>query len=94
MVAVEHLTHCRKELDALPGGGESLIIDAVDGGYSNRTYLGSLPQRCEAVARFRKDAKLRAYLPSEERKGARQIRTAHADSFGDVARPLAPLANG
>jgi hypothetical protein len=72
VVAVGHLAHCRKELDALPGGRESILIDAVDGGYSNCTYFGRLPERCEAVARFRKDAKLRAYLPPEERKGARK----------------------
>ncbi len=70
VVALEHLTHWRGELDALPGGEESLLIDAVDGGYSNRTFLRGLPQRCQAVARFRRDAKLREYLPPEQRKGA------------------------
>jgi hypothetical protein len=72
VVALEHLTRCRKELDALPGGTDSTIIDGVDGSFSNRTFLGGLPQGCEAVARFRKDAKLRAYLAPEQRVGARK----------------------
>ena len=72
VVALEHLNRCRKELDALPGGADSTIIDGVDGSFANRTFLGGLPQGCEVVARFRKDAKLRAYLPPEQRVGARK----------------------
>ncbi|MBI4324723.1 MAG: ATP-binding cassette domain-containing protein, partial [Chloroflexi bacterium] len=48
------------------------LIDVVDGGYSNRTFFQGLPERTDVVARVRKDAKFRAVLPPEQRRGARK----------------------
>jgi hypothetical protein len=70
VVALEQLHFCRQQLDRQPGGSQRPLIDAVDGSYSNRTFLRGLPERTEAVARVRKDAKFRAYLPPEQRQGA------------------------
>jgi hypothetical protein len=72
VVALEQLQFCRQQLDLQPGGRERRLIDVVDGGYSNRTFLRGLPERTHAVARVRKDAKFRAYLPPAERRGARK----------------------
>jgi len=72
LVALEQLRFCRQYLDGQPGGRQRWIIDAVDGGYSNRTFLAGLPERTQAVARLRKDAKFRAYLPPDQRQGARK----------------------
>ena len=72
VAGAEELQHLREDLDHLPGGRERLLIDAVDGGYANRTFLRYLPQRTVVVARLRKNAKLRAYLPPDQRRGARK----------------------
>jgi hypothetical protein len=72
IVALEQLNFCRRQLDLQPGGTLRWLIDVVDGGYSNRTFFRGLPERTEAVARMRKDAKLRAYLPPAQRPGARK----------------------
>jgi DDE superfamily endonuclease len=72
LVALEQLGFCRRHLDSQPGGHQRGIIDVVDGGYSNRTFLRGLPERTQAVARVRKDAKFRAYLPPDQRRGARK----------------------
>jgi hypothetical protein len=72
LVALEQLCLCRRELDRQPGGPQRWLIDVVDGGYSNRTFLRGLPERTDAVARIRKDAKFRLYLPPEQRQGARK----------------------
>src|SRR5207253_6620294 len=72
IVALDQLQFCRQQLDRQPGGAQRCLIDVVDGGYSNRTFLRGLPERTEVVARVRKDAKFRAYLPPEQREGARK----------------------
>ena len=72
LVALEQLHFCRQHLDRQPGGRLRWRIDVVDGGYSNRTFFRGLPERTDAVARLRKDAKLRAYLPPNQRRGARK----------------------
>ena len=72
VVALEQLHFCRQHLDCQPGGRQRWLIDVVDGGYSNRTFFRGLPERTDAVARVRKDAKFRAYLPPEQRQGARK----------------------
>jgi hypothetical protein len=72
LVALEQLEFCRRYLDSQPGGRQRWIIDAVDGGYSNRTFWAGLPERTQAVARVRKDAKFGAYLPPDPRQGARK----------------------
>jgi hypothetical protein len=72
IVAVEQLRLCRQHLDRQPLGFQRILMDVVDGGYTNRTFFAGLPQRTEAVGRIRKDAKFRAYLPPEQRRGARK----------------------
>ena len=72
LVALEQLRFCRQFLDRQPGGRQRWLMDVVDGGYSNRTFLAGVPERTGVVARMRKDAKLRAYLPPEQRRGARK----------------------
>ena len=72
LVALQQLRWCREQLDRQPGGHARWLIDVVDGGYSNRTFFQGLPERTHAVGRIRKDAKFRAYLPPEQRRGARK----------------------
>lgn len=66
--AAEDLQALRQQVDRLPGGAERLLIHAVDGGYAKASFLREAPSRTVVVARVRKDAKLRAYLPSHQRR--------------------------
>ena len=70
--AVRALQQLRQQVDGLPQGAQRLIVDAVDGSFANRTFLRALPERTVAVARLRKNAKLRAFLPKEQRRGAQK----------------------
>jgi hypothetical protein len=72
LVALDQLAACRQQLDRLPGGDRCVLTALVDGGYANRTYFSGLPANTHGVARFRKDARLRAYLPAEQCHGARK----------------------
>jgi hypothetical protein len=72
LVALEQLRFCRQFLDRQPGGRQRWLMDVVDGGYSNRTFFAGLPERTQVVARVRKDAKFRTYLPPDQRRGARK----------------------
>ena len=84
VIALEQLSVCRHQLDLQAGGVDKWLIDAVDGSYANRTFFRGLPERTHALARVRKDAKFRAYLPPEQRQGARK--------YGpDLPTPLAYL---
>ena len=84
LVALEQLRFCRQYLDRQPGGLQRWLIDVVDGGYSNRTFFGGIPERTHVVGRIRKDAKFRAYLPPHQRQGARKY-------GADLPTPLAYL---
>lgn len=55
-VAVERLHHLRRALDAQQRSQPLLV--AVDGGYTNRTVFGHVPERTHLVGRLRRDAKL------------------------------------
>jgi hypothetical protein len=70
--ASQELHQLRVDIDQLPRGVEYTIIDAVDGGFANSSFLRDLPERTVAVARIRKDASLRALLAPQERKGNRK----------------------
>jgi len=70
--ANQELFWLRSQLDRLPGGSDRLLVTGVDGGYTNRRYLRTLPPRTDVVGRLRKDARLRAYLPPDQRQGARK----------------------
>jgi hypothetical protein len=72
LVALEQLAACRQQLDRQPGGDRCTLTSLVDGGYANRTYFSGRPAHTHVVARFRKDAHLRGYLPVEQRQGARK----------------------
>lgn len=69
--ALEELCALRGRLDRL-GAESRVLINSVDGSFANRNYLRHLPERTVVVARFRKDAKLRAFLPREQRRGPRK----------------------
>jgi len=70
--AVRAIHQLRQQVDQLPQGVSRLMIDAVDGSFANRTFLRGLPERTVAVARLRKNAKLRAFLPKAQRRGAQK----------------------
>jgi hypothetical protein len=72
LVALEQVRTLRAQIDATPGGYARTLVEAVDGSYANATYLRALPARTVVVARLRKDAQLRAYLPPGQRVGARK----------------------
>jgi hypothetical protein len=72
LVALEQLRTLRAQVDAVPGGLARTLINAVDGSFANATYLRALPKRIAVVARLRRDARLRAYLPPGQRVGARK----------------------
>ena len=72
LVALEQLRFCRQQLDGPSDGAQRQLMDVVDGSYANRTFFRGLPERTDVVARVRKDAKFRAYLPPNQRQGARK----------------------
>ena len=86
LVGLEQLRFCRQQLDQQPGGRQRVLVDAVDGGYTNSTYLRGLPEGTDIVGRVRKDAKFRAHLPAEQRRGARKY-------GADLPTPLELLAD-
>jgi hypothetical protein len=57
-LAAQQLAALRHDLDAEPGGAQRPLRCAVDGGYTNATFLKPLPPRTTAIGRIRKDAKL------------------------------------
>jgi hypothetical protein len=71
-IAAAELKRLRQELDHCPGGRERLLINSVDGGFANRTYLRAVPERTAVVARIRRDAHFRAFLPLLQRRGSRK----------------------
>lgn len=90
LVALEQLHFFRHQLDLQPGGYPRWLIDVVDGSYANRTFFRGLPERTDAVARVRKDAKFRAYLPPDQRQGARKYGPAlppPRELLGDLQLP-------
>lgn len=77
-VACQRLTNLRQELNALPATKDRLLLAAVDGGYTNRTFLRSLPEQSAVIGRIRGDAKL-YYLPEASGgRGRRRVYGAEA----------------
>jgi len=70
--AADDLRHLRERINQCPAHASRLLLNAVDGGFANKAFLSRIPPNTEVVARFRKDAKLRQYLPPEQRRGARK----------------------
>jgi len=94
VVALEPLHFCRQQLDRQPGGGQRWLMDVVDGGYANRTFFRGLPERTDAVARVRKDAKFRAYLPPDQRQGARKYGPDQPTPLASLRDPNLPWHTG
>jgi hypothetical protein len=72
VVAVAQRQQLRQQIDALPHGQQRLLIEAVDGSFANKTFLRNIPERTVVVARIRKNANLRQYLPPGQRQGPRK----------------------
>ena len=70
--AAEEIAWLREQIDMTPGGRDRLLINSVDGSYANKTYLTRIPDRTVAVARVRHNARLRAPLPLDQRRGNRK----------------------
>jgi hypothetical protein len=68
----EELASLRTAIDHQPGGLERLLIMTGDGSFANRTFLEDPPDRTTVVVRIRKDARLRAELPVDDRVGPRK----------------------
>lgn len=69
--AHQELQDLRNRLDRL-GRDRRRLLNSVDGSFANKNYLRDLPPRTVVVARIRKDAKLRDFLPPEQRRGPRK----------------------
>lgn len=87
LVALEQLRFCREHLDRQPGGRQRWLMDGADGGDANRTFFQGLSERTDVVARVRKDAKFRAILPPEQRRGARKYGPPLPTSLEDLRDP-------
>jgi len=70
--ALRELVRLRRVLDGDANSRQRWLLAAVDNSFANKTYLRGLPRMTAAVARIRKNAKLRAPLPPELRKGNRK----------------------
>lgn len=72
-VAADRLLFLREKMDQDGERGRPLW-SVVDGGYTNRTFLKSLPQRTMAVGRIRADAKLyHLPEPSQGKPGRNRV---------------------
>lgn len=72
-VAAQRLTLLRASLDQQSETKKRQLVCTVDGGYTNKTFLSGLPERCSAIGRIRGDAKL-YYLPEAQcARGRRRI---------------------
>ncbi|MBT9166420.1 MAG: hypothetical protein DDT25_01105 [Chloroflexi bacterium] len=71
-------TFAVKELCRLSGevhrfsGGSRRMIHCVDGSFASKVYMGGAPDGVAVVARGRKNARLRNYLPPDRRIGNRK----------------------
>jgi hypothetical protein len=66
---VQRLRSLRQALDQAPEHGSRTLIAVVDGSYTNRTVLKSLPPRTILIGRIRQDARL--YALPEGKEGGR-----------------------
>jgi hypothetical protein len=90
-IAAAELQRLRLELDHCPDGIGRLLINAVDGGFANRSCLRTVPARTAVVARIRKDARFRAFLPLDQRRGARKYGPGLPTPEQMLADPAIPL---
>jgi SRSO17 transposase len=71
-VGRDELAKLRANIDSLPNNRTRHLIMTVDGSFANRSFLTEIPQHTTAVARIRKNARLRAAMPQEKRTGNRK----------------------
>ena len=90
-LAAADLRCLRLDLDRCPDGAERLLIHSVDGGFANRTFLRGVPSRTAVVARVRKDAHFRAFLPPPQRRGSRKYGPDLPTPEQMLADPAVPL---
>lgn len=64
-VGQQRLRVLREALDEQPATYRRQLVCVVDGGYTNRTFLGGLPQGTAVIGRIRADAKL-YHLPVQQ----------------------------
>ncbi len=64
---VQMAEQLRQEFDR-SGGGDKVLVLAVDGSFCNRTCFGGIPERTVLLARARKDAKLCFRATGESRR--------------------------
>lgn len=70
-VASQQIASLRQALDADPASAGRFLHLFVDGGYTNRTVLKSLPPNTVLIGRIRKDAKLHFLPPSPQARATR-----------------------
>lgn len=79
LVAAQRLARLRQRMDAMADAHQRPLIAVGDGGYTNRTVLGALPERTAFIGRVRADAKL-YHLPAPPRPGQRGRRRTYGES--------------
>jgi hypothetical protein len=72
-VAAGRLALLRSSLDQQDEAKKRQLVCTVDGGYTNKTFLGELPERCSAIGRIRGDAKLYHLPEAQCARGRRRI---------------------
>jgi DDE superfamily endonuclease len=71
-VGQQRLKELRQALDT-DGAKKRKLVCVVDGGYTNRTFLESLPERTHVIGRIRGDAKLYHLPEGQKQRGRRCI---------------------
>lgn len=72
-VAARRLAALRTSLDQQDETRRRQLVCAVDGGYTNKTFLCGLPERCGVIGRIRGDAKLYHLPEAQCARGRRRI---------------------
>lgn len=72
-VGGDRVRQLRANLDRRAATKWRKLIMVVDGGYTNKTFLGGLPARCCAIGRIRGDAKLYHLPAAQPLRGRRRI---------------------
>ncbi len=72
-VGAQQVRLLRQNLDSSADGRDRRLISLVDGGYTNKRFLGDLPDNCTVIGRIRGDAKLYHLPDSQPAAGRRRI---------------------
>ena len=76
----DRIRELRQEMDLRHQAKDRILVVSGDGSYTNKTVLGSLPERTTFIGRIRRDAKLH-YLPRSDQ----QPKVGSKRRYGDVA---------